>query len=387
LPKAPVLGWSCFVPPRRPAGPSVGDLRHRRYTTSGRAALLAALRQLSLPAGSTVLVPTYHCPTMVAPVLEAGLVPAYFPIGPQGLPEIDGIDRTAIDRARVIIAAQYFGLPRGLSHLRQWCDRKGIVLVEDCAHSYFGQAGERPVGAWGDYATASISKFFPVAEAGLLASAVRPLSALGLRRPGLRRELKSALDVLEQSHAFGHLGGIRHLLDPVLRLRSLKRARSAAMALEPQDLLEPSEQEMMGLCDMGRTGEEATWAARALHAALPQAGIVQRRRDNYAALASALAQPSGARLLEPVLPDGAVPYVCPLLIEGRERAQAIYMRMRAAGLPVFRWDRIWPGTPADPQDCGPTWSHQLIQILCHQSLTPEQLRQVAAQTQALLRSH
>ena len=60
LPKAPVLGWDSFWPVGHGALPHVGDLPYRAYTSSGRAALHAALLQMSLPAGAGVLVPTYH---------------------------------------------------------------------------------------------------------------------------------------------------------------------------------------------------------------------------------------------------------------------------------------------------------------------------------------
>ena len=46
LPKAPVLGWRSLWPHSAPALPNVSQLPHRAYTTSGRAALLSALRQL-----------------------------------------------------------------------------------------------------------------------------------------------------------------------------------------------------------------------------------------------------------------------------------------------------------------------------------------------------
>ena len=37
------------------------------------------------------------------------------------------------------------------AEVRAWCDAQSIALIEDCAHSFFGTAGNRPVGAWGDY--------------------------------------------------------------------------------------------------------------------------------------------------------------------------------------------------------------------------------------------
>ncbi|MBK8750840.1 MAG: hypothetical protein IPL99_03960 [Candidatus Competibacteraceae bacterium] len=73
----PVLGWASFTGSRSTALPSVQELPQVALTTSGRAAIFQALSLLNLPAGSKVLVPTYHCPTMVAPVLLAGLQPIF----------------------------------------------------------------------------------------------------------------------------------------------------------------------------------------------------------------------------------------------------------------------------------------------------------------------
>lgn len=385
LPKAPVLDWRSLRPAGRALLPCIADLPSRAYTTSGRAALLAAIRQLGLPVGSTVLVPTYHCPTMVAPVLLAGMVPAYFPIGDDGLPMLDGVAPATAQRARVMIVAQYFGMPQSLASVREWCDERSIVLIEDCAHSYFGQAGDRPIGAWGDFATASLSKFFPVAEAGILASARRRLKPLDLRAPGARIQLKAVLDVFENAHDHDRLAGMSHVLHPLLWLKGSRQAALApAHAAEDDATGAPS---IMEACDMARVAQAPTLMAVALHRCLPQAGIVVRRRANYQTLVRALSGATGAHVLAPELPGSAAPYVCPLRIEGRDRAQAVYARMRAAGLPVFRWDRIWPGTPSDPQDTGPMWSHQLLQFLCHQDLEGADLKVVAEVAQALLRIH
>ena len=179
-PRAPVLGWASFSPHRGPVPAAIDQASVKAFTTSGRAALYQVLKQLGLPPGSVVLVPSYHCPTMVAPVLCAGLRPRFFAIDPDGLPLTSGIDTLADPQPRAMIAAHYFGLPQSMADLRAWCDRHKVTLIEDCAHSFFGQAGERPVGHWGDFATASVSKFFPVPEAGVIVAQRRQLRPLKL---------------------------------------------------------------------------------------------------------------------------------------------------------------------------------------------------------------
>ena len=152
FPRGPVLGWASFTGARSVALPSVEDLPHVVMTSSGRAAIYQALRQLNLPAGSKVLLPTYHCPTMVAPVLLAGLEPVFYAVREDGLPDVTSLSRPEAANGRVVLTAHYFGLTRSLHEVRAWCDERGAALIEDCAHAFFGMAGERPVGAWGDYA-------------------------------------------------------------------------------------------------------------------------------------------------------------------------------------------------------------------------------------------
>lgn len=381
LPKAPVLGWDSFWPPAGSRWPNLGRLPHRRYTSSGRAALFAALMQLRLPPGSGVLVPTYHCPTMIAPVVEAGLQPLYYPLDDDGLPALDKIDEPAASPARVIFVAHFFGLGRSLRHVLDWCRQRDIVLVEDCAHCYFGMAGERPAGHWGDYATASLSKFFPVAEGGLLASTVHELPSLGLRPPGLRAQLKAAWDPLDLAARHGRLAG----LGPLLRLGLARRSPSAAAAPDRvAKAPEPDRSSGRGAYDLSRIRQSPAWSTRLLHRLLPTGRIVTRRRENYALLARRLADAPGARPLVGALPKDSVPYVLPLQVDGATRADAVYARLREERLPVLRWDWSWPGSPQGAGDPGIRWRREILQLLCHQDLAPDELHRLAARVHSAL---
>lgn len=369
LPRAPVLGWSSFWPGSGvPNVPTVQNLPHHTYTTSGRAAIYQALKQLALPPGSSVLVPTYHCPTMVAPLLRAGLQPLYFGIDEQGLPDIRALTVAGARGARAMIAAHYFGLPRSFAAVRRWCDENRIALIEDCAHCYFGQAGERGVGQWGDFATASLSKFFPVPEAGLLGSARREIASPTLGAPGKKAQVKGWVDVLEFATQHRRLVGLRLLLGAVFALknRHSRGTPTAVLPVFPAPTL--SSEEMMKDCDMARIDVAPLVASMALNAVLPRHRILDRRRANYAAYQRAFDKVAGARPLFRQPPEAAAPYVFPLWVDDADR---VYRAVREAALPVFRWDRIWPGTPDQlPGDVGPLWSRHVLQLLCHQDLRP-----------------
>jgi hypothetical protein len=63
-----------------------------------------------------------------------------------------------------------------------------------------------------------------------------------------------------------------------------------------------------------------------------------------------------------------------LLVDDPERH---YQRVRAAGVPIFRWDEIWPRTPRIEGDHGVAWATHVFQLGCHQDLTLRDLEQMA----------
>ncbi|MBV8379798.1 MAG: DegT/DnrJ/EryC1/StrS aminotransferase family protein [Paucibacter sp.] len=371
-PRGPVLGWDSFIPRRGPWLAGVQGLPQVRLVTSGRAAICLALESLALPAGSRVLVPTYHCPTMVAPLRLAGLEPQFYGIGADGLPDLDGIAVEA--GCRAMLVSHFFGLAQSLAAVRAWCDRHGIVLIEDCAHALYGLAGERTVGAWGDLATASLTKFLPVAEGGLLASATRAVAAPRLSAQGTRAQLKGWVDVLELAVRHRRLAGLRWLLAPVFALKSRRKPQPG---VDDEAGMPQSEASMTIQCDLGRVQAAMLGASRALLRCLPRSRSIGQRQRNYAAYQARFFACQGARSLQPAdeaTLRNAAPYVFPLWVESPE---PVYARARALGLPVFRWDRLWPGTPKLPGDQGPLWSHHVLQLACHQSLSVADVERIA----------
>jgi len=367
LPRGPVFGWASFERINAPNIDSIEHLPHTAFTTSGRAAIYQALLQLALPSGSTVLVPSYHCPTMVAPVLLANLNVGYFGLRADGLPNLDSIDHASAASARAVLVSHYFGFANSLAEVRQWCDARGIALIEDCAHCYFGNAGDRPVGAWGDYATASLSKFLPVPEGGLLASARRPIAPLKLVRQGFKAQIKGWVDVFELAAQYKRLTGLNTMLATLFGLKNhLNQTRVVGPAPKSDDSAAPDASSMMHYSDMARITLAPLGATSVLRAMLPRGRIIAKRQANFATYARHFAQVKGARPLFDLPSTAVAPYVFPLWVDD---AESVYREIRALQLPVFRWDRIWPGTPHLAGDVGPLWSQHVLQLLCHQDLS------------------
>jgi dTDP-4-amino-4,6-dideoxygalactose transaminase len=114
---------------------------------------------------------------------------------------------------------------------------------------------------------------------------------------------------------------------------------------------------------------------------VPRARIVHRRRANYSEYARLFAGMKGARALFPELPEAAAPYVFPLYVD---RPGASYQPLRAAGVPIYRWDEVWRGTPMLAGDCGPDWSQRVFQLGCHQDLSTEDIGAIAATTRKIV---
>jgi hypothetical protein len=89
----------------------------------------------------------------------------------------------------------------------------------------------------------------------------------------------------------------------------------------------------------------------------------------------------GAYPLIPDLPAGIVPYVFPLYVH---RAEGVYQPLRRTGIPIFRWDELWPDTPTLQGDQGLAWSRHVFQLGCHQDLTEDDIERIASTVRQII---
>lgn len=376
LPRLPVLSWDYLFERHASSLPSVLDAPYLLPTTSGRAAIALALRAIGCHAGDHVLVPTYHCPTMVAPIVALGAEPIFYPVGPGGEALLEHLPQAQLDGAKAAIVPHYFGLPQPMVRVRALCDGHRIALIEDCAHAFFGLSEGRPVGSWGDYAIASLTKFFPVTEGGCLISHRHPLAGLSLAPRSCLASLTILADALELGAEHRRLAGLNRLLGLLFgaKRRLHRPAPPGAKAAAKDPLAEAIVRARADFASDARPFSRIATATRVLVRAGGSERTVRLRQANYAGLTERLAGLRGARPLQRSCGENAAPYVFPLWVDDPD---AVYQRVRQSGVPVFRWDERWPATPELPEDSGLSWSHHLFQIGCHQDLTPADLDSIA----------
>jgi perosamine synthetase len=371
IPRGPVLDLDTKGIPASDNWPRV-DLQGRRcFTVSGRTAILHGLRQLGVGRGDRVLVPTYHCPTMIEPVQLLGAEPLFYPITAEGCADLDHLRQADLGNAKAMLCPHFFGLPLDMASVRAFCDERGMLMIEDCAHAYFGRSAVAALGSLGDVAIASLPKFFPVVEGGCLVS--RRAALPPLRAPGLLHELRTAWDSLELSAASGRLGWLGAAVRGLARLKNRLRHRSDKPVTDTpasEDSVSPYR-----TIDLDRAEQRAARFAEWVTTHADVHRIASARRRNYRRFAAAFEGTVRVRALFPNLPAGAVPYVFPLWVDEPARA---YQAVRRLGVPLYRWDIVWPGTPALPGDAGTAWSTHVFQLVCHQDMTEEDIDLVAA---------
>lgn len=368
IPRLPVFGWESFSGAKRSSSPCLLDAPRLTFTTSGRASIYLALKLLGISEGKSVLVPTYHCPTMVTPIIALGGKPIFCPIDGTGQIAVEATSDLATPETRAIIAPHYFGLPHAMELLRAWCDKSGIALIEDCAHALFGNAGDRPIGQWGDIAVASLTKFLPVPEGGCLVCNKDKNIPLTLFSQDMSNQVRAVLDILEEGARHRAVPGINGILEMLFALKQRFRevvAPSRKPAREIMDI-----ERFPDAFDPALASTRMTRASRWVANLATRERIVANRRRNYAHLAQSLVGSSHFRPLRPHLPDAAAPYVFPLWVD---RPDPAYQTLRERGIPLFRWDRLWPGTPTIQYDRGKEWSHHVFQLVCHQDLQRKEL--------------
>jgi len=305
---------------------------------------------------------------MIAPVARSGAEPMFYPITASGGADLEWLERAGLAGTRAMLATHYFGFPKSMSRLRAFCDAHHIALIEDCAHAFFGVSEGVAVGSWGDIAIASLPKFFPAPEGGLILSATQPLNKLDMAQCSWRDEIKAAVDAVEIGVVHGRFTGLNAILGTVFRLKNLLRHHPTAAPV-----IHSSESAKLApdfRLDSLRPVVAARWIASSVH----DSRIVGNRRRNYAALASRLSRIDGAHALHPDLPGDATPYVFPLYVNDPATS---YQRLRSAGIPLFRWDEVWPGTPVLDGDHGLDWAHRVFQLGCHQDLSLNDIEAMA----------
>ncbi len=136
-----------------------------RYFSLGRHALAAAFQLILIEKGDCVLVPAFICRDILSALKQAGAIPVFYPVTRDLTPEFF----PEAEKARAVLAVNYFGFPQPLKPFRELCDRYGTALIEDNAHGFLSRdENGRLLGSRGDVGITSIRKTLLIPDGAVL---------------------------------------------------------------------------------------------------------------------------------------------------------------------------------------------------------------------------
>lgn len=145
--------------------------------------------------GDDVVIPALCWPTTLTPLINLGLRPVFCDIDPNSLNlTVETVDRVLTEKTRAVVAIPILGNPEGLAELRDYCQAKRLVLLEDSCESLGAEgAGGEKVGSFGLAASFSFyfSHHISTIEGGCIATDSLLLAELcrALRSHGWTRDL------------------------------------------------------------------------------------------------------------------------------------------------------------------------------------------------------
>jgi len=135
---------------------------------NGTDAIEMALEALGIGPGHEVIVPAMTWISTAEAVSRVGARPVFVDVGADACLDPDRIEAAISERTRAVIAVHLYGRPAAVDRIRPLCDRRGLLLIEDCAQAHGASIAGRRVGNWGHVGTFS---FFPGKNLGAFGDA------------------------------------------------------------------------------------------------------------------------------------------------------------------------------------------------------------------------
>lgn len=154
----------------------VGVLTSKPYNlmvSNGTVALEIALRALSLPYGSKVIVPNFTFAAVVNAVINVGLVPMLCDVDRYSWNvSVDLLSRLNLSDVSAAIIVHSYGVPADIKNICGFFKDRGIYTIEDCAEAHFAKHKGELVGSFADISTFSFygNKIITSGEGGAVST-------------------------------------------------------------------------------------------------------------------------------------------------------------------------------------------------------------------------
>jgi len=138
--------------------------KHAIGVASGTDALQLALMAVGLGPGDEIITTPFTFIATAEAIAYVGATPVFVDIDPKTFNiDVQQVKDAVTEKTRAVLPVHLFGQPADLAPVKELCDAKGLLLIEDCAQSCGATYGGKMTGTWGDVGCYS---FFPSKNLG-----------------------------------------------------------------------------------------------------------------------------------------------------------------------------------------------------------------------------
>ncbi len=175
-------------------------------TSSCGAAMFIALKALGVKAGDKVLTSTFTLSPVPGAIAHAGADAILIETSADYITDLSDLERKAASSgAKVLLLSHMRGHIVNLGQVKSICDRYGVAIIEDCAHTMGAKWDGRHTGTWGKVGcySAQTYKHINSGEGGLLVTDDEDVAAQAILMSGCymmydQHILKPAAEVFER---------------------------------------------------------------------------------------------------------------------------------------------------------------------------------------------
>lgn len=378
----PTAHFSDFIKRKDPASLKlIYNDPQLHLTYKARGAIYRALISARPKGANTVLAPSFHCPTVIHPILDAGLNVQYYRINADlSIDNQDLISQLTTTITAVIII-NYYGFEQEINEIKAVCNTLGIPIIDDWSHSFLKTAPLELTGKRVDYSVYSFWKIAPCHEGGGFRNNSHTAVDTNPISISTKTSIKNIKQIIES--ATGNLpdGAIKRCLERLEQLRVNRKRKlhnlTAPTSINPAD---PYSADMEHYADtIPAISSHILKRSNLSH-------IAETRRRNYEALASQLNHHPVAKSLFPQLPERCCPWAYPVLINNRSEYDH---RMKKAGALLFTFGEtlhhsIETCSSTETIEIAKHLSRSLLSLSIHQDVDLQQINRTAAAIKTVL---
>lgn len=352
LPALPVAGGGISFSSNHEIS-SILDNERLCFVSSGSVAIALALKEQNISKGDEVLVPAYHCPTMIEPIAAVDATPIFYEINKDLSIDLEDIKNKISDKTKAILVTHLFGVKQNINQLRRSSELLSkVCVIEDCAHTFFQQEQNSLVE--GDYMIGSLTKFFPTHDGGVLVAKKEiknvPISL------STTQEIKSLYNIFHVAVQYGRFKWLAWLFALMSLLRNRKTEDDLEVARSHTDAATCSEIEIYA-------------ASKSCEFVVDHANfkrIVEKRRQNYFYILDSLKNVKNLDLSLNCTENAFIPYMVIGVLQQPALHHPLLINKK---LPIWRWEHLFSSQCQNAN----AYSKSLIQIPCHQQLSSKEL--------------